>query len=304
MSMACCVGIDVGATKTHLRAVAAGIAGEARILSEHITPSQNWRRFDWEQDADCLAQMINQLGVQSSIKALCIGANGCDEQVECDIFAAALSRRLGCPVRVVNDSELIPPALGIFEGIGLVCGTGAIAVTRNQKGDMLTAGGWGWVIGDEGSAAGLVREAARLACLHLDLSGARDDPLIDLLCQNFGIDSPVKIGTAIHTSRNSADLGRHAPVIFAAAKQGSRLAAQTLQEGALALVELVQRLHRRGATANHVVAGGSVIVNQPDYASLFLQHFDRCFAGKLQAHICHHPPVQGACALAEKILVS
>ena len=60
------------------------------------------------------------------------------------------------PVRVVNDAELLPAALGLSHEIGLVAGTGSIAVNRTRGGRMLAAGGWGW-IGDEGGA-GLLRE--------------------------------------------------------------------------------------------------------------------------------------------------
>jgi len=300
--MDCTIGVDVGATKTHLRVMEGN-----RILDDKIVSSQDWRCFDWGRDAQSLAAMIAELDTQSRLGAarlgaVCVGASGCDEQAECDAFHLELQQRLACPVKVVNDSELIPPAIGFFDAIGVVCGTGSIAVTRNHQGEMMTAGGWGWVIGDEGSASGLMREAGRITSLHLDLGGRRDDPLIGMLCQCLGIDSPVKIGVAIHTSGSSANLGQHAPVIFEAAKQGSNLARQVLEEGVMALVELVQRLIDRGATARHVVAGGSVITHQQDYANLFIEHFDKCFQGRLQSHICHHPPVQGACALAERLI--
>jgi len=295
--MNCCIGIDIGATKTHLRAMEAG-----RIVDEKITPSQDWRCFDWDKDAHALVKMMGNLDLESPIKAVCIGASGCNEQAECDAFRTALHSYLSCPVKVVSDCELIPPAMGIFDAIGLVCGTGSIAVTRNHHGEMMTAGGWGWVIGDEGSAAGLMREAGRIVSLHLDHGGSRDDPLINRLCQSLNIDSPVKIGTAIHTSGSSANLGAHVPIIFEASKQGSPLAAPVLIEGAKSLVELIERLVERGARARQVVAGGSVITRQHDYASLFLDYFNTCFQGRLQAHICHQPPVQGACTLAERLL--
>ena len=64
-------------------------------------------------------------------------------------------------MQVVNDAELMVPAAGYFGGIGVVSGTGSIAVARTAEGHMLAAGGWGWILGDEGSAPALVREAAK-----------------------------------------------------------------------------------------------------------------------------------------------
>ncbi len=56
------------------------------------------------------------------------------------------------------------PAAGYADGIGVVSGTGSIAVARTAEGRMLAAGGWGWILGDEGSAPALVREAAQGRC--------------------------------------------------------------------------------------------------------------------------------------------
>lgn len=73
---------------------------------------------------------------------IAIGSHGCDDEAECAILQKPLSNHFACPLRVVNDAELFPLAMGLSSGIGVVAGTGSIAVARDQKGRMHVAGGW------------------------------------------------------------------------------------------------------------------------------------------------------------------
>ncbi|EYD77402.1 N-acetylglucosamine kinase of eukaryotic type [Rubellimicrobium mesophilum DSM 19309] len=130
------VGIDIGGTKTHLRAELAD-GGGTRDL---IRPSAEWRRRDWDSDAQALLGMVAELTRGHPVVALGIGAHGCDDADECDAFQAAFSKRTLVPLAVVNDAELMPLALGLHGQIGVVAGTGAIAVCRPASGEMLVSG--------------------------------------------------------------------------------------------------------------------------------------------------------------------
>lgn len=289
------VGIDIGGTKTHLRIRQAGGA------SDLIVPTKEWRVRDWDPDAASLLALVHRFAGTTGIASLAIGAHGCDSAAECESFQAAIARHATFPVRVVNDAELLPAALGLRHQIGLVAGTGSIAVSRSPKTGMLVAGGWGWVIGDEGSAAGLVREAGRAVSLHVDSGGSLDEPLVQLMLNALGIGNPARIGRAISAQGGAAELGRHAHILFEAEKQGSRLARQVIEDGARHLVDLVERLKRNGSEATMVVAGGGVIVAQPSLADAFLAEVTRRFAGALIARIYDGAPVEGACHLAHEL---
>jgi len=204
----------------------------------------------------------------------------------------------------VNDAELIPASIGEINGIGVVAGTGSIAVTRNVDGRMLVAGGWGWVLGDEGSAAGLVREAGRAVSKYLDCGGSPDEPLVRALFAALDIDNPARIGSQIANAGGAAALGRHAQVVFDAASAGSKIAQTVIDEGAFALVDLVERLRMLGAEARSVVAGGGVIVAQSRLADAFLKAMDARFGGSLSVAIYPGPPVEGACNIAKAFAAS
>jgi hypothetical protein len=167
------VGIDIGGTKTHLRVHE--VPGRPRDL---IVPTANWRVRDLDKNAAALLGLARQIADGQEIGA--VGAHGCDDASDCDAFQAAIARRAGFSVEVVNDAELLPAALGYENQIGIVVGTGSIAVCRDHKHGMMVAGGWGWIIGDEGSAPGLLREAARAASFHLERGGVLSEPLVML----------------------------------------------------------------------------------------------------------------------------
>ena len=170
------VGIDIGGTKTHVRAIPVR-GGPARDL---VVSSSEWRARDWNVDAARLLKLVASLVEEQPLAAIGVGAHGCDDAEECEAFQAALSANTQTPLVVVNDAELMPLALGFTGQIGVVAGTGSIAVCRPTPDSMLVVGGWGWIVGDEGSAAGLVREAVRAVSRHFDAGGGRGEPLVEV----------------------------------------------------------------------------------------------------------------------------
>jgi glucosamine kinase len=296
------VGIDVGGTKTHLALGLHGIIVKERTLS---TPS--WRTHSLDENAVSLHGLVRDwLGEESLRLPLVVGAHGCDSTEQCDDFAAALRRFFTGGVLVVNDAELLVPAAARGDGfggggnqgdgIGVIAGTGSIAVAR-MDGRLITAGGWGWVLGDEGGAAGLVREAARAVLAELD-RGRPLDPLGRRLLAVFDAADSAQLAMAVTSSTSPAWLGERAIEIFRAANEGSSLAALVIREAGRQLADLVDRLLGRGVVAGQVVAGGSVLLRQGRLHDAFL----KALSGRhpeVTVQVLDRPPVLGALALAD-----
>jgi glucosamine kinase len=288
------VGIDIGGTKTHLLA-----ATDGKIIADEIVPSIDWRTWNRNSDPKALADLIRKVAGKQPA-AIAIGAHGCDADWQCRQWETDLGSLLGGKVKVVNDSELMLPAAGFFSGIGVVSGTGSIAVARRSDGEMLVAGGWGWILGDEGSAAGIVREAARAVRGSIDL-GESGDPLVAALMSSLDTDDPTKIGRLLNDKRSAAIWGNYAGSVFEAAKAGSVLALRVIEEGGRSLAKLVALLIQRGADGQNVVIGGGVAVEQPMLLQAFRQSMLE-IAPMSVITLLRKPPVTGALALAEHIL--
>ena len=194
-----------------------------------------------------LAGIVSRSVRRRRARALAVGAHGCDTGEQCLRFQALLAARTGGAVQVVNDAELMVPAAGYIDGIGVVSGTGSIAVARTADGKMLAAGGWGWILGDEGSAPALVREAAKAIRHSLD-RGQDGDPLIAALMRELNTDDQTKLGILLNETRGAAVWGRYANAVFDAAIAGSALAIRVIREGGAGLAasgRIVDRTRRQ-----------------------------------------------------------
>ncbi len=289
------VGVDIGGTKTQLVVARDGIT-----LADRIGMTGGWRRHLPEEDAAALVAMVRDAARGAEPAAIVVGAHGCDSTDQCRAFQDLIAVRTGGAVLVLNDSELLLPAAGRAMGISVIAGTGSIAVARLPDGTMLTAGGWGWFLGDEGSASGLVRDAARAVRDALD-RGQPLDPLAQALLGILDIDDPVRLGKTLAAEGSAAGIGRHAPALFAAAEGGSELARSVIEAGGRSLALLVRRLVNRGAKGGCVVAGGGVITRQPR----LMRAFEAAVAEQVPGWtvtLLTTPPAFGAIRLAEALI--
>ncbi|MFK0150846.1 N-acetylglucosamine kinase [Streptomyces sp. NPDC090493] len=291
------VGIDVGGTKTQLRAV----AGADRV-ADLVRPSSGWRPHDAAAAARWLTALVHDaLPSGTRPAALAVGGHACETPRQCAGIAAALRDLLDVPVRVVGDAELLVPAAGLDKGVGLVAGTGSVAVGRQADGSPVQVGGWGAVLGDEGGAAGLVRDAARAVWAAHD-RGEAPDALAAGLVAAFEVAEVPALGAALESASDvSAEWGRHAPVLFAAADAGSRLAADVIADGGRALAGLVARLAARGLAVDDVVVAGGTILSQPRLYDAFADALAEAVPGARPQPL-RLPPVEGAVALARSVL--
>lgn len=289
------IGIDIGGTKTQLVATDA-----TRPLFDETVPTASWRaRRDDDADATALVALATRHLHGRMPNILVVGSHGCDSDADCSALQERLARLVDGTVVVLNDSELVPPAAGRTGGISVICGTGSIAVTRRPDRKMIAAGGWGWYLGDEGSASGLVREAAKAVRAALD-SGADLDRLGKSLLDAVDIASPVELGRALSERRSAAEIGALAPLVFEAAEAGSDLAIGVVQEGGRALAILVQRLVERGALGADVVTAGGVVTRQPLLFDAFAKAMDVILPDR-RLSLLREPPVFGALTLGRDL---
>ncbi|MFI9756246.1 BadF/BadG/BcrA/BcrD ATPase family protein [Streptomyces collinus] len=290
------VGIDVGGTKTHLRA----LAGDA-LVADHVRASGGWRPHDPVAAAGWLAALVAEaLPAGARPSAVAVGGHACETPRQCAQIRAALQLHFDAPALVVGDAQLLVPAAGLDKGVGLVAGTGSVAVGRLPDGTPVQVGGWGAVLGDEGGAAGLVREAARAVWAAHD-RGERPDALALGLIAALDVPEVPALGAALESATDvSAEWGRHAPVVFAAAADGSALARTVIDEAGWALAALVTRLADRGVAVDDVVVAGGTVLSQPGLFDAFSVALAETLP-TARARPLRVPPVEGAMALARSL---
>ncbi|MGW3288841.1 N-acetylglucosamine kinase [Streptomyces sp. NPDC001002] len=286
------VGADIGGTKLAIRMT----APDGTVLVDVEVPSTDWEAAPVEQAARWLLNRVRPvLPEGAEIAALGVGAQGCDTQEHCSHLTSAFEA-LGVRTTVVNDGALLVPAAGLTEGVGVIAGTGSIAVGTTADGTVLFAGGWGWVLGDEGSAPAIVREAAKAALAAHD-KRRPDDGLLAELLAHYGVADAPALARAVNDSPTPATWGPAAPAVFRAAEAGSVSALAVVDDAAAHLTALVSRLRARGAVGETVVAAGSVVLGQPLLADRLRNRLGATHPD-LTLRLLDVAPVAGAVALA------
>ena len=254
------VGVDGGGTRT---TVAVADAAGAEIL-RHSGPAGLVDPRHPAASAETLAVVVREAiakaGQDTPAAALCAGLAGVGNIAEREIVQGALTAS-GVAERVVvrTDGEIaLEGAFGGGPGILLIAGTGSVAYGRSESGRTERCGGWGMLVGDEGSGYAIGRAALRAA---LQSDDGRGDPttLLPVLLDALEIDDPRAIPPWIGRVEK-ADVAALVPHVMRCAGAGDSVAAEIVVAGAheLALhaAALVGRLGPWSGTPSVVFLGG------------------------------------------------
>ena len=254
------IGIDAGGTKTVCHLADA----DGRLLSEARGGGANLQALgELEVEKVLYRVMEEALGDRGIVPAaICLGIAGVDRP---DDAAAVrgIMRRIGYQARVlvVNDAlvALEAGAPGAPGGV-IVSGTGSIAYGRELDDEAARAGGWGYVLGDEGSGYWIGRAALRAVLREADQRGQKT-ALTPLLLQHFGIEQAQGLLHEVYYSnlRPSA-IGALAECVESAFRAGDAAAIGILRAAANELeasgLTVARRLDLVGEAFTFVLSGG------------------------------------------------
>ncbi len=226
-----------------------------------------------------LAGALAGLPTGVRIDAIVAGMTNVDDpDPRAALIAAALTDLVGVPgSRVVADRVTCwAGATGGDPGVVVIAGGGSIAYGANGRGQTAYSGGWGYLLGDEGSATHVGLEAVRAALRTADGRAPRT-ALTGLVSAEFGIADFVALKQLVYDARFSrTSFGRLAPKVVEAARAGDAAASAIVTAAAVALARLAGAVHDRifGPTepvtvhlAGGMFAAGSVLLD-PLWAEL------------------------------------
>lgn len=254
------LGIDAGGTKTvclladeHGRIVSEGRGGGANLHAAG----------ELEVEKVLHAVMEEAIGDRGIVpSAICLGIAGVDRDDEMRTVRAIM-RRIGHQSRtlVVNDALIaLVAGAGDAPGIVIIAGTGSIVYGRNGSGEAARAGGWGHMIGDEGSGYWIGREALSAVMRAGDGRGPETQLSAEIL-RHFELTDVSRLPRIVYDRAQPrmavAALG---PLVQQVADQGDAVASRILERAAEELVlaarSVAARLEMRGAAFSFYLAGG------------------------------------------------
>jgi len=283
------LGLDIGGSSSRARLVEDG-----RIIAEAEGPGANVAALRPRVVESRLRALL--VGMAARPIACCAGSAGAEVPAGRERLDRILAALLpDCRITVVHDARLVLAAAGFESGIALISGTGSVAYGRDGSGREARAGGWGWLVGDDGSAAWLAREAAREVMLRSDSGeplGSLGDSMLEAVKARGITDLMGKLN-GLNEPRQWAAL---AHVVFEAASNDAG-AALLVERAASALGDLVGLVRKQLSLDGPLVLAGGQLLNQPRLESAVRTRLGA--ATRLQ-----EPPVAGAVRLAELSLTA
>lgn len=261
------IGIDGGGTRTTALVTdesgqeLARLEGAAGII-DVLEPEAGAHRL-----ADLATHALAEARIAERASVLCCALAGAGREGERSSMERALSALgVAIEVTVCTDVEAaMQDAFGSGPGILVIAGTGSIAWGRSADGRCVRAGGWGQVLGDEGSSYALGRAALGLAMREYDGRGEFAGFMKAVLAHTRVSSEDGLVRWAAAASK--ADIARLAGIVFDAAAAGSPSAQDVIDDAAAEIAlhasALYDRLGPWDTPPTVALAGGLVEPGRP-----------------------------------------
>lgn len=247
------IGLDIGGTKTH------GVRFEdGKAAADHSAGSSNVQNVSRETAAANLADLFARIG-GGPVARVYAGSGGIDTAEDAAALAALIQPHVpGARVTVVHDSRLLLAAGGADTGVAVIAGTGSAAWGRNHDGGEARAGGWGYLLGDEGSGYWLGREAVRHSLRRMN-QGRQPDGLTVSLLEACGIDHPNRLIALFHSPETGRRFwAQQARLVVEAATAGHPESRALLDQAGADLAALALEVLGQLGISGPVILGGGL----------------------------------------------
>lgn len=270
------IGIDGGGSQTV--ALLADAAG--KVVGHGTSGPSNIQSVGIERATQALNEAVAAAFAaakltRGTVAATALGMAGVDHP-----DAVAVVRDIAESLNLARRVEVVIDALLLLEagtpdgwGLAVIAGTGSIAFGRTQDGRFDRSGGWGYLLGDEGSAYALGLGGARAVARASD-GCAQPTVLTEKILAFMSLRQPLEMIDAVYRGPwDRARLATIAPIVLAAAEEGDAVADQIVESEASKLARTAAGAARKlGLPADRLPLAitGGVILNSLHYRERFL----------------------------------
>ena len=286
------LGVDGGGSKT----LAVIVDAQGRECGRGRAGSANYASVGVEQALqnihDAIQQASREVPCAFPLTKAWLGLAGIDRSSDAALFSSYL-RELADFVLVTNDAELLLSVLGKEAGIVLIVGTGSIALARAQDGTVTRVGGWGHILGDEGSGYDIGRRGLQAAVRAADGRGKATLLLAHVL-QSWQLHTAEDILEVVYTVDSKAKVAQAAAFVTQAARQGDQVALEIIEQAADELALLVQTV-TPSLSQLPIVFGGGLLLHDDFFREHVLRRIQqKQVIGPIMR--VEHPAFSAACA--------
>ena len=297
-AMSLFLALDAGGTKTDYV-----LADETRELARVRTGTIKRMRTDAKTAAHNLDFALRELTLQTglsmqSITRTCVGTAGEAIPLVADWLRQALGSRVSGELLLLGDVEIALDAAFPEEvGVLVLAGTGSNVAARTSSGKVITAGGWGPALADQGSGHKIGLESLRAGFLAKDAN--QPTRLLQDAMDYWSIAS-LDLLVEYANSVPPPDFSKLAEVVLNAAQLGDEVASDVLREEGESLGYLVRLVMRQLKPATEtqqwvprIAFAGSIMDRIPPVRTALISSVEQEF-GPLAALPGVVDPIAGA----------
>ena len=297
------LGVDGGGTKT------VALLGDldGNVLARGMSGSSNANAVGF--NAACLAVesaiTMTRKDHPGEISAMCLGLAGAGRKEDMEQFENwAVHKFQKTVVKAVSDAEMLLMAeASSSPALALICGTGSIVYGRTVTGDLIRAGGWGYLFGDEGSGYAIGNAALRAVMQAYDGRGS-ETLLSELVIERFGLGTAEDLVGSIYGAESPPSaVASLTDLVEQAAGQGDSVAIIILEESAQELARTVAAVYPKLGTSivPLVITGGTILHGR----YLKKAFTEACEIQRLVFTAIHYvaEPAVGALRLAQRLSI-
>ncbi|MCC6420463.1 MAG: N-acetylmuramic acid 6-phosphate etherase [Gemmataceae bacterium] len=289
------LGIDGGGTHTVALLADAGgtVLGRGEAGPSNMNAAGVEAALRALETATAAAFAAARLPVRT-VRTACLGLAGADRAWERSVLDDWARRvRLCEHLELTSDAALLLAA-GTPDnwGLAVVAGTGSIAIGRAADGRTARAGGWGYLLGDEGSGYRITLAALQAVARAADGRGPATT-LTDRFLAHLDLLRPQDlIGAVYRSGLDRAALAALAPVVLDAAGTGDHVAAALIEQGATDLASMALAAARQlgldGEPVPLALAGG-LLLGAADYRRRLLEALEGLGLRAAPVALVHEP---------------
>ncbi len=295
------LGVDGGGTKT--LALLGDLDGN--VLGRGLSGPSNYNAVGFEAACSSLevAIQLARKDHPGELSALCLGLAGAGRREDIERFRDwAADKFPNTNVKVVSDAEVLLMA-GAPSGpaLALICGTGSIVFGRTVTGELIRAGGWGYLFGDEGSGYAIGSSALRAVMQAHDGRGP-ETLLSELVLDRYSLHSPTELVPTIYGATSPRlEVANLSDLVEKAAEHDDAVAIAILDDAARELARTVGAVYARLGTnpVPLVIAGGTILRGR--YLMTTFQRISETLQLAFAAVHYVDEPAESALKLAQKL---
>lgn len=180
-----------------------------------------------------------------------------------------------------------------------ICGTGSMAIGKTQNGEIKVKGGWGHIIGDEGSAYSIATNALKGCCIITDMN--KSYPLTEEAKKFFKVDDFRKAIDIIYSENTTKDiLASFAQIVGRLADNDDFVSKTVIQNEAHGFSKTVLMLLLEMKKCSGLYLYGGVFENNKFFNKVFTEDIKEVYPD-LKIEFLKLSAAEGAVKVARKL---